>query len=236
MMFSIVLTLALVMALFAGPIFRFAQRTQCQRNVMTYICLAYAMAWNIVVFLAPGLWPVALLGFLQNVSFTFVSRGRNSGSLTYHLVAAIFSNGLYAALLFTSIEQVSQAKTMPWTFLAVYTLSTLSGSIFAHWLALRIEKGKGRSVQEDKFSKLATQVAAFEGIQDSVEGEVASMRSELTALHNGVNANKADARLDVIEARLGIANNTSAPAAVAPNSVVVNNNTTVGENGQRIRA
>lgn len=132
------------------------------KNVLSWIGLAYAFAWALVVTQAPELWTVALLGFIQNIAFTFVSRGRNSGSLGYHLGASIFSNGIYAALLFVSIDQVTQAKSMPMLFLAVYTLATMSGSIFAHWLALRIEKGKAKSVQEDKFGALARRVAQLE--------------------------------------------------------------------------
>lgn len=131
-------------------------------SVLRWIVLAYTIAWAVVLNKAPELWTVALLGFIQNVAFTFVSRGRNSGSLGYHLVASIFSNGIYAALLFVSIDQVAQAKNNPGLFLMIYTLATMSGSIFAHWLALKMEKGKGKSVQEDKFGKLAARVTELE--------------------------------------------------------------------------
>lgn len=133
-----------------------------KERILTWIALAYTVAWALVYNKAPELWTVALLGFIQNIAFTFVSRGRNSGSLGYHLAASIFSNGIYAALLFVSIDQVSQAKSMPLLFLAVYTLSTMSGSIFAHWLALKIEKGKARTMTEDKHAKLQRQVNDLE--------------------------------------------------------------------------
>lgn len=132
------------------------------KNILAWISVAYALAWAIVVVIQPSLWPVAMLGFVQNIAFTFVSRGRNSGSLGYHLLASIFSNGIYAMLLFTSIDMIAQAKSMPGPFLMVYTLATMSGSIFAHWLALRLEKGKARSVQEDKFTALAQRVTRLE--------------------------------------------------------------------------
>jgi len=132
------------------------------KNILSWISAAYAVAWMIVVAVEPALWPVATLGFVQNIAFTFVSRGRNSGSLGYHLLASIFSNGIYAALLFTSIDMISQAKSNPGPFLLVYTLATMSGSIFAHWLALRLEKGKARSVQEDKFAALSKRVQQLE--------------------------------------------------------------------------
>lgn len=132
------------------------------RSVLPWIGIAWALAWTVVASKQPDLWPVALLGFFQNVAFTFVSRGRNSGSLAYHMIAAIFSNGLYAGLLFTSIDQVAQAKANPANFLIVYTLATLSGSIFAHWLALRLEKGKAKQVNDSSLDTLRRRIAALE--------------------------------------------------------------------------
>lgn len=153
------------------------------KNVLTWIALAYAAAWALVASQAPELWTVALLGFIQNIAFTFVSRGRNSGSLGYHFAASIFSNGIYAALLFVSIDQVSQAKSDPGPFLIVYTLGTMSGSIFAHWLALRLEKGKARSVQEDKFAALSKRVQQLEA---NVGRPYSEVLQEIS-LSNGVN-------------------------------------------------
>lgn len=154
------------------------------RNVLLWIALAYAAAWVIVAKQAPDLWVIAALGFVQNVAFTFVSRGRNSGSLGYHLLAAIFSNGIYAALLFVSIDQVAQAEKSPIQFIAVYTLATLSGSIFAHWLALRLEKGKGKSVQEDKFTALRKEFAVLERHVQRIENEKADMANTVEYLRS----------------------------------------------------
>lgn len=105
-------------------------------------------------------WLVWFL-FLQNVSFTFVSRGRNSGSLAYHLVAAVFSNGLYAANLFFSIDLVSRGAVGP-QFVATYCLATLSGSVLAHWVAMRVERGRGRNVQQDALRELEERVREME--------------------------------------------------------------------------
>lgn len=133
-----------------------------KNRVLPWIGLAYILAW-VIVTLNPALWPVALLGFVQNVAFTFVSRGRNSGSLGYHLLASIFSNGIYAMLLFVSIDMIAEAKSAPLSFLAVYTLATMSGSIFAHWLALRLERGKSRNVQEDRIQALEQRIDRLVG-------------------------------------------------------------------------
>lgn len=105
--------------------------------------VAWVNVLGVTAFFAPSLVFITLISFFQNVSFTFVSRGRNSGSLAYHAVAALFSNGLYAALLFMSVDVVSRAKAAPAAFVLAYAMSCLSGSVFAHWLALRLERGKG---------------------------------------------------------------------------------------------
>lgn len=126
----------------------------------------YALAWALVA-VEPSLWPVPLLGFAQNLAHTFVSRGRNSGSLAYHVIASIFSNGIYVSLLVLSISIVGymQASGIP-IFIAVFVLSTMSGSVTAHILALRLEKGKARNVQEDKLTFLKEDV---EGLAEEVQ-------------------------------------------------------------------
>lgn len=92
------------------------------------------------------LWAVVL--FFQNISFTYVSRARNSGSLLRHVKAALFSNGIWIfsnmimlgplfAYLTGAHGLAAQAATG-----ALYTVSTVSGGIFAHFWALKTEKGK----------------------------------------------------------------------------------------------
>lgn len=115
---------------------------------------ALALALIVSAFGPAGLWALPLACFVQNVSFTFVSRGRNSGSLAYHLVASIFSNGVYAVMLFLAVDLIARAKTSPEWFILPYALACMSGSVFAHWLALRVERGKGRNVQEDRLGEL----------------------------------------------------------------------------------
>lgn len=145
-----VTTLLMAIPMFFGP----------KPNRPMYLAL-WSMAVGLVLALtfSDNLWMVALLGFVQNIAFTFVSRGRNSSSLFYHMIASLFSNGIYAVLLFTSVDQITSAKQNPGLFVAVYTLATMGGSIFAHWLALRAEKGKARVVTEDRFEKTIRQQA-----------------------------------------------------------------------------
>lgn len=89
-------------------------------------------------------WFVLLV--VQNAAFTWVSRARNSGSLGYHAVAAVFSNGVWFASQFFLIASVVRPDTTPGraVFLgAVYVAGTVTGSVAMHYVALRwLEKGR----------------------------------------------------------------------------------------------
>jgi hypothetical protein len=52
------------------------------------------------------IWGLVLL--MQNAAFTAVSRARNSGSLRYHAVAAVFSNGVWFASQFFVVAVLSE--------------------------------------------------------------------------------------------------------------------------------
>ncbi len=49
-------------------------------------------------------WFILLI--VQNAAFTLVSRARNSGSYSYHALAAVFSNGIWFASQFILIGMV----------------------------------------------------------------------------------------------------------------------------------
>lgn len=88
----------------------------------------------------------ALLLVLQNAAFTWVSRARNSGSLGYHAIAAVFSNGIFFATQFiliaaVAIKDLSAAQAIQAG--AVYIASTVTGSVLMHYVSMRwLEKGK----------------------------------------------------------------------------------------------
>ena len=74
---------------------------------------------------------------LQNASFTFVSRARNSGSLGLHAIASVFSNGIWFLNIGIIISNLSLASGI------VYVAGTVSGSVGMHWFMMKyIEKGK----------------------------------------------------------------------------------------------
>lgn len=79
-----------------------------------------------------------LLVILQNASFTLVSRARNSGSFSYHAVAATLSNGFYIFVFDHLNSNVEELSTK-----IVYIIGTVIGSVLMHYISIRyIEKGK----------------------------------------------------------------------------------------------
>lgn len=88
----------------------------------------------------------SLLLIVQNAAFTWVSRARNSGSLKYHAIAAVFSNGIWFASQFILISMVVD-PTMTWHekigLGSIYIASTVVGSLLMHWVSMKyLETGK----------------------------------------------------------------------------------------------
>jgi hypothetical protein len=92
------------------------------------------------------LWAVLLL--IQNASFTLVSRARNSGSLGYHAIAAVFSNGIWFLSQVIVVDKIVTAlRSHNWSLIAItalfYTIFTVIGSISMHYVSMKyLEKGK----------------------------------------------------------------------------------------------
>lgn len=84
--------------------------------------------------------------FVQNASFTWVSRARNSSSIAYHAVAAVASNGVWFASQFILIGAVINELKTPGQAIAgglLYILATVSGSVAMHYASLRwLESGR----------------------------------------------------------------------------------------------
>lgn len=93
-----------------------------------------------------AIWAVVLL--IQNASFTLVSRARNSGSIKFHAVASVFSNGVWFVSQIIVVDKIVTAlksgniPLLAFTA-AFYTLFTVIGSISMHYISMNyIEKGK----------------------------------------------------------------------------------------------
>jgi Na+-driven multidrug efflux pump len=77
-------------------------------------------------------WLWALILFLQNAAFTWVSRARNSGSYSYHAIAATASNGLFFVAHFMMIGFAAKpdlTTTAAIQLGAIYISATVSGSV-----------------------------------------------------------------------------------------------------------
>lgn len=104
------------------------------------------------------LWPITLIW--QNYAFTYVSRARNSGSLKRHLVAALQSNGVWflqTIFVFTAFQNImSGSYGVGLTVGAVvcYTFFTVLGSLYAHYRALKKEKGMGAVGANKKYAQI----------------------------------------------------------------------------------
>lgn len=101
-------------------------------------------------------WAVVLVA--QNFAFTFVSRARNSGSLSRHLVAGIASNGIWFIGQLMVVGTFMAILSGHFGLLAAvgaglfYTTFTVIGSLLAHHYALKTEKGASRvgAYKDDK--------------------------------------------------------------------------------------
>lgn len=95
-----------------------------------------------------AVWGLVLI--CQNFAFTFVSRARNSGSLYKHLVAAVFSNGIWFVSQTIAVGAFMKILSGAYGYSSAigagvfYTVFTITGSIAAHYYALKTEKGTSR--------------------------------------------------------------------------------------------
>ena len=118
----------------------------------------------------------ALILFFQNISFTYVSRARSSGSLSRHLKASIFSNGIWIFSQIIMLGPMFDYLTGKHGLVnqvaagAVYTLSTVSGSLFAHYLAMKTEKGKNAVGYSAKYAQIP--VKEWEFIRAAFMGDI----------------------------------------------------------------
>lgn len=80
------------------------------------------------------------LAFVQNISFSIVSRSRNRNNIRYHVIAASFSNGIW----FLTFRQLILAD-MNFVLFIPYCLGTVAGSVFGVRISMFIEKLLGAS-------------------------------------------------------------------------------------------
>lgn len=77
-----------------------------------------------------------VMAYVQNISFSIVSRSRNRNNMTYHLLAAVGSNVAW----FVTMKYLIVAQQMTWLLMIPYTIGTVSGSVTGQWISMKIEK------------------------------------------------------------------------------------------------
>jgi hypothetical protein len=97
------------------------------------------------------LWLLAIapVAFVQNMTFTLVSRSRNSADPDYHRKCAWLSNGTWFICYVLIMKNIwDPIMAGQWLHvglaLAVYTRATAEGSVFMMKKLLKSEKGKRR--------------------------------------------------------------------------------------------
>lgn len=78
---------------------------------------------------------ILVLAFIQNISFSMVSRSRNRDNIRYHIIASVGSNTLW----FLTMKQLITAD-MTWYLAIPYTIGTVLGSVFGVKISMKIEK------------------------------------------------------------------------------------------------
>jgi len=81
-----------------------------------------------------------LLAFIQNISFSIVSRSRNRDNIRYHIIAATFSNSIW----FLTFRELVRADMNLILFIP-YCIGTVAGSVFGVKISMWIERLLGAS-------------------------------------------------------------------------------------------
>ena len=78
---------------------------------------------------------ILALAFVQNISFTMVSRSRNRDNMTYHAICSVFSNGIWFATMHYLV-----VSDLTWWLLAPYVAGTVAGSLTGATISMKIER------------------------------------------------------------------------------------------------
>lgn len=78
---------------------------------------------------------ILFLAFLQNISFSVVSRARNRNNFTYHMIASVVSNSIW----FLTFRELVLGQ-MNFVLFIPYTIGTVIGSLSGAKLSMRLEQ------------------------------------------------------------------------------------------------
>lgn len=77
---------------------------------------------------------IMILAYIQNISFSIVSRARNRNNMYYHATASVMSNGIW----FLTFRELV-VNDMTWLFFIPYTVGTVLGSLTGAKVSMKIE-------------------------------------------------------------------------------------------------
>lgn len=83
---------------------------------------------------------ILILAFIQNVSFSIVSRSRNRNNVKFHMIAAFFSNTIW----FLTFRELIRGEMNLLLFIP-YCIGTMLGSVSGVKVSMFIEKLLGAS-------------------------------------------------------------------------------------------
>lgn len=78
------------------------------------------------------------LAYVQSISFSLVSRSRNRNNITYHIIASVFSNGVW----FLTFRELVLSD-MNLILFVPYTIGTVAGSVTGVKISQKIEQWLG---------------------------------------------------------------------------------------------
>jgi len=81
---------------------------------------------------------ILVLAFIQNISFSLVSRSRNRDNMRFHIIASGLSNTIW----FLTFKQLIMTD-MSLMVLPAYMIGTISGSVLGVKISMKIENWLG---------------------------------------------------------------------------------------------
>ena len=81
---------------------------------------------------------ILVLAFIQNISFSIVSRSRTRDNKRYHLIASLFSNSIW----FLTFRELIMGD-MNYVLFIPYVVGTMIGSTCGMTISMKIEKWLG---------------------------------------------------------------------------------------------
>jgi hypothetical protein len=137
------------------------------------------------------IWAVVLI--LQNFSFTFVSRARNSGSIKRHIIASVLSNGVWFASQVIMFSTLLEMLTGKHGFMAAvytgifYTFFTIVGAVVGHYISLKTEKGKSAVGANSKYAQITKEEwERAKNMEIATFRSIVAINKELARLDNAL--------------------------------------------------